>query len=486
MLIQELEQKSGLPRATIRYYEKEGFLNPSRLENGYRVYSQEDLEQLMKLHLLRELGMGLDTIRRLQNGEGDFQQALSKQMRALENLSGTVQRAKDVCAILYESRATYSSLDAAFYLQELNKPSLPKPSGVDETVVPEQIKEPLYRQYHPVRRFLARTIDYQMWNILVRFLLVVVCQIRPIDSAVNNVISFAIPFLLIPIESFMLSKWGTTPGKWLFGLSVWNRNGYTLSYEEAKTRTWRVLKEGYGFGIPGYSLYRLYKSYLQYGDVELDWDRDVEYEYHSWKVRRKVSVVAAIMILISLSVTSVLCVFNPMHRGELTVSQFADNYNFYVDALDRGSGIESNLKADGSFHDYPSNVIYVGFDGEQKPENRNFTYKTEKGKITSIVYQKEYTDTFVVNPQPEQCLLAAVTMVMSQKGNHAIDLISFLKRMEKCNFTKSGSIQYDNVDICWEIEKINYVAASGGLLVQKDENQSTWVKINYLIYVLEQ
>ena len=41
MLIQELEVKSGLPRATIRYYEKEGFLNPGRLENGYRVYSQK-------------------------------------------------------------------------------------------------------------------------------------------------------------------------------------------------------------------------------------------------------------------------------------------------------------------------------------------------------------------------------------------------------------------------------------------------------------
>ena len=70
MLIQELEQKSGLPRATIRYYEKEGFLTPNRLENGYRVYTDEDLDQLMKIHLLRELGMSLDTIQRIRKGEG--------------------------------------------------------------------------------------------------------------------------------------------------------------------------------------------------------------------------------------------------------------------------------------------------------------------------------------------------------------------------------------------------------------------------------
>ena len=281
MLIQELEVKSGLPRATIRYYEKEGILNPSRLENGYGVYSQDDLGQLMKIHLLRELGMSLDTIRRLQKGEGDFQQVLSEQIRVLGNLSSTAQRAKNICAAMHESQVTYSSLDAAFYLHELSKPSLPEHFVTGEPVAPESISEPIVRQYHPVRRFLARSIDYRIFYVLVQFLLVVVCRIRPLDSVVNSVISFAIPFLMIPIEAFMLSKWGTTPGKWLFGLSAWDKNGYTLSYEEAKTRSWRVIKEGYGFGIPGYNLYRLYKSYMQYGDVELDWDQGVEYEYHS-------------------------------------------------------------------------------------------------------------------------------------------------------------------------------------------------------------
>ena len=37
MKIKELEHQTGLDRATIRYYEKEGFLEPSRGENGYRT-----------------------------------------------------------------------------------------------------------------------------------------------------------------------------------------------------------------------------------------------------------------------------------------------------------------------------------------------------------------------------------------------------------------------------------------------------------------
>ena len=44
MLIRDLEQQTGLDRATIRYYEKEGLLNPHRTENGYRDYSDTDLQ----------------------------------------------------------------------------------------------------------------------------------------------------------------------------------------------------------------------------------------------------------------------------------------------------------------------------------------------------------------------------------------------------------------------------------------------------------
>ena len=44
MTIKELEERTGMTRANIRYYETEGFLSPERRENGYRDYSEEDLE----------------------------------------------------------------------------------------------------------------------------------------------------------------------------------------------------------------------------------------------------------------------------------------------------------------------------------------------------------------------------------------------------------------------------------------------------------
>ena len=50
MKINEVEQAIGITKKNIRFYEQEGLLNPSRnLSNGYRDYSEEDLETLRQI-----------------------------------------------------------------------------------------------------------------------------------------------------------------------------------------------------------------------------------------------------------------------------------------------------------------------------------------------------------------------------------------------------------------------------------------------------
>ena len=53
MTIKELEQRTGLPRTSIRFYEQEELLHPERKENNYRDYSEEDVRTLKKIKLLR-------------------------------------------------------------------------------------------------------------------------------------------------------------------------------------------------------------------------------------------------------------------------------------------------------------------------------------------------------------------------------------------------------------------------------------------------
>ena len=52
MNIKEIEERSGLTRANIRYYEQEGLIAPVRRENKYRDYSEEDLETLLRIALV--------------------------------------------------------------------------------------------------------------------------------------------------------------------------------------------------------------------------------------------------------------------------------------------------------------------------------------------------------------------------------------------------------------------------------------------------
>ena len=52
MTIKEVETILEIPRATIRFYEKEGLFHPQRGANGYRDYSDEDVDRLKKIIIL--------------------------------------------------------------------------------------------------------------------------------------------------------------------------------------------------------------------------------------------------------------------------------------------------------------------------------------------------------------------------------------------------------------------------------------------------
>ena len=63
MQIKEVEEKTGLERSSIRFYESEGLIHPKRLENGYREYGEEDLQALYKIKLLRSLGATVEEVK---------------------------------------------------------------------------------------------------------------------------------------------------------------------------------------------------------------------------------------------------------------------------------------------------------------------------------------------------------------------------------------------------------------------------------------
>ncbi len=97
MTIKEAEARTGLARANIRYYEDQGFFSPARGENGYRDYSEENIDTLLKIKLLRQLGFSLEEIHQLQNGERALETALAQREAGLERESRELAQAARLC-----------------------------------------------------------------------------------------------------------------------------------------------------------------------------------------------------------------------------------------------------------------------------------------------------------------------------------------------------------------------------------------------------
>ncbi len=61
--INEFAQIIGLTVHTLRYYEKENLLKPTRLSNGHRVYTEQDTEWVQFILRLKETGMPIKKIK---------------------------------------------------------------------------------------------------------------------------------------------------------------------------------------------------------------------------------------------------------------------------------------------------------------------------------------------------------------------------------------------------------------------------------------
>lgn len=67
--IKEAAQLSGVSVKTLHHYDKLGLLVPLKSENGYRTYSQDDLERLQVILYYKYLGFSLEKIAELLKEE---------------------------------------------------------------------------------------------------------------------------------------------------------------------------------------------------------------------------------------------------------------------------------------------------------------------------------------------------------------------------------------------------------------------------------
>ena len=81
---------------TLRYYEREGLLEPARSRGNIRLYSQRDIEKLRRIKTLtEELGInlaGVQVVMRLMDRMGEMEQEIQRLTNQVEALQARGRR----------------------------------------------------------------------------------------------------------------------------------------------------------------------------------------------------------------------------------------------------------------------------------------------------------------------------------------------------------------------------------------------------------
>ena len=125
MNIKQASKQSGVSAPNIRFYEKEGLLNPARLPgNDYRDYTEQDIRALRFIRMLRMLDVPLPVIRSVLAGDASLGSVLREQQTALEQRAKQLEGAARFCAELARQDPSVASLDVDACLTRMEKPAV--------------------------------------------------------------------------------------------------------------------------------------------------------------------------------------------------------------------------------------------------------------------------------------------------------------------------------------------------------------------------
>ncbi len=409
MTIKEIEMLSGMTRANIRFYETEGLLLPVRSSNGYRDYSEDDMEILKRIKLLRTLDISLEEIKLLHTGKQQLNELLSDHLEKLESDRIDIENSQKICKAMCSDKAQYQTLDAQHYLDEIE--------SLTQKPVPEPEPDYVMVAISPWRRFFARSLDFALYSVLWNMFCAVVLNVnmgnRSLGESFLDVI--VVMLLMIFIEPAMLLLFGTTVGKWVLGMRVTDNNCQRLTYSEALHRTLKVLWCGMGFNIPIYCLVRQWKSYRACKNWEtLDWEYESTItlkDESAWRIWGYVAIHAAMfgVLFLALSVAEM-----PKHQGDITVAEFCENYNKLSEYL--GIDTTSYLDETGKWAEEESLNNGVVMPAYSEP---TYVFTEKDGKMTQMQFTTSLHNS---NEWPQ-----------SYQNEMLLSIMSFVRAQKECN-----------------------------------------------------
>lgn len=484
MTSKEMEARSGVPRANIRYYEAEGLLAPARSGNGYRDYSEEDLRTLEKIKLLRRLGVTIEELRALRDGKTDLGAVLDRRLAEVGGEQAALGRVERVCGKLRQTGTTFAGLDPGKYLADLDAPALPGEGGpwwdkASAPALPETDRLPTV--HSAFRRFFARTFD----EFLMRMLLASgLCLAGGKLTTVNNfVVSLAAVVLLAFLEPLFLRLCGTTPGKALLGMRLTGPDGKNMPYTEGLARYFLMMWYGQGFEIPIWSAIQWYRSARRCWDDEPQpWDVEVAYIAKPFRARYGVGLVLASLLVLTAGEAANSWSQTPPNRGDVTVAEFAENFNWEIEYLELSE--RSYLTPEGQWRNRPEvdeNGSYAGLSldelmgMEDWPEAREFHYTVEDGHVTAVTLTGTLDDAETGRGTPEgyvPLIVMALTFGREESAFWYWPRRAQLVELEqRTDWSESFTLHQPGVVITAEVEQTGFYYYAGiGWQPMEEEN----------------
>lgn len=116
MKIKEVEALVGIKKTNIRFYEREGLLNPDRSEeNNYREYSEEDIRRLEQIKMLRMLDVPTADIRLLFDDKLEMQEVMERRLESIDREEKALHEMRQLCQTIITKQINLDSMDETIF-----------------------------------------------------------------------------------------------------------------------------------------------------------------------------------------------------------------------------------------------------------------------------------------------------------------------------------------------------------------------------------
>ncbi|GLZ05872.1 MerR family transcriptional regulator [Actinomadura sp. NBRC 104412] len=121
LTIGQFSRRTGLPVRTIRHWSDVGVLPPAgRSEGGYRLYDAESVARAELISTLRELGLGLDDVRRVLEREVAVADVAAVHLKALDAQMRTLRLRRAVLGAVAKRRSPLKEMALLHKLARLS------------------------------------------------------------------------------------------------------------------------------------------------------------------------------------------------------------------------------------------------------------------------------------------------------------------------------------------------------------------------------